>query len=38
MDDILSSFYSNTNKRTIKGGDIRINVKLTLEEMYNGVQ
>lgn len=38
MNDIFSSFYGNINKRKIKGGDIRINVKLTLEEMYNGVQ
>jgi len=38
MNDIFSSFYGNMNKRKIKGGDIRLNVKLTLEEMYNGVQ
>jgi len=39
MDDIFSSFYGNMKYgRNMKGGDIRINVKLTLEEMYNGVQ
>jgi molecular chaperone DnaJ len=38
MNDIFSSFYGNTNKRTMRGSDIRINVKLTLEEIYKGVQ
>ena len=38
MDDIFSSFHANMNKRTMKGGDIRINIKLTLEEMYHGTQ
>jgi molecular chaperone DnaJ len=37
MNDIFSSFYGNTRKRTIKGGDIRINIGLTLEEMFSGI-
>lgn len=36
MDDIFSNFYGNVRSRTYKGGDIRINVNLSLEEMYNG--
>jgi molecular chaperone DnaJ len=36
MEDIISSFYGGIKNRKSKGGDIRINLKLTLEEIYNG--
>jgi molecular chaperone DnaJ len=45
MDDILSSFFGNANpfggrqqsKRQVKGSDIRINIKLTLNDVFTGV-
>jgi molecular chaperone DnaJ len=45
MDDVLSSFFGNANpfggrqqrKRQVKGSDIRINIKLTLNDIFDGV-
>jgi molecular chaperone DnaJ len=37
MDEILRNF-TNQNRRIIKGQDLRLNIKLTLEEMFNGVK
>lgn len=47
MDDIMSQFeqqfgfsfrnHSQNNRRIFKGDDLRLNVKLTLEEMFTGV-
>jgi molecular chaperone DnaJ len=36
MDEILRNF-ANQNRRVRKGQDLRLNIKLTLEEMFNGV-
>lgn len=36
MDEILRQF-SNQNRRVKRGQDLRLNIKLTLEEMFNGV-
>ncbi len=44
MDDIFSQFFGGRNpfgggrgRRTVKGNDVRINIHMTLEEMYGGV-
>ncbi len=37
MNDIFSSFFGNQNNRRRKGSDIRVNVKVTLEEVFSGV-
>ena len=36
MDEILRNF-ANQNRRVKKGQDLRLNIKLTLEEMFNGI-
>jgi len=45
MDDIFSSFFGNTNhfhgqgnrKRHVRGSDIRVNIKLNIEDIFTGV-
>jgi molecular chaperone DnaJ len=46
MDDIFSQFFGGGRnpfggrgggRQRVKGGDIRVNIKMTLEEMYSGV-
>jgi len=46
MDDILNNFFGNSNqfsgrskrKNIIKGSNIRVNIKITLEEVFEGIQ
>lgn len=37
MDEILRNF-GNQNRRVRKGQDLRLNIKLTFEEMFNGIK
>jgi molecular chaperone DnaJ len=37
MDDIFSSFFGNKQNRRRKGNDIRINIHLSLEDIFSGI-